>query len=51
MGRRTRGKVIDYKKTLEELEKKNANGTGEALLDDDEDDDEDGTFQEPVDKD
>lgn len=41
-GRRTRGKVIDYKKTLEDLEKSN------ELPDDDYDDEDDQEFSLPV---
>lgn len=47
-GRRTRGKVIDYKKTAEELDKNEATvkPTNEAGRDDEEDEDEDDDFKE-----
>ncbi|EHN02705.1 Chz1p [Saccharomyces cerevisiae x Saccharomyces kudriavzevii VIN7] len=47
-GRRTRGKVIDYKKTAEDLDKKelNANSNDDAKNDGEEDDDEDDDFRE-----
>lgn len=46
-GRRTRGKVIDYKKTLEKIEKQERAGITDELLDD-EDEENDGNYVAPV---
>lgn len=51
-GRRTRGKVIDYKKTAEELDKKESsacskNNVNYSDKEEDDEDDEDDDFKEP----
>lgn len=46
VGRRTRGKVIDYKKINDELEKSKAAGEAGILDDDDDEEEDDRDFQD-----
>jgi hypothetical protein len=46
VGRRTRGKVIDYKKINDELEKSKAAGEASFLDDDDDEEENDKDFQD-----